>query len=263
MSISFAVGNRRVRFAGKTDVGKVRAHNEDDLFIPSDMAVAAISDGMGGHACGEVASRITVETIERYYRSSSSVEAPTWPFRLPQIEVERNRMTTAIKLANSEIFDQAAADPDKKGMGCTVDAIYFAQGRLYIGHVGDSRAYRFRAGQLTQLTEDHSLLNDYRRIKEMAEAEIEAFPHKNVVVRALGLAEHVAVDVIVDEYHLDDIFLLCSDGLTDLIDDAEICDIIEKRGKRLDGACDALVDAANEAGGRDNITAVLIQILEG
>ena len=262
MSISFAVGNRRIRFAGKTDVGRVRAHNEDDFMLPEEMACCAISDGMGGHACGEVASMIAVQTIEKYYRRTCEEETPTWPFFLPPIEVERNRMVTAIKLANSEIYDQAAADPNKKGMGCTVDAMYFSQGRFYIGHVGDSRGYRFRAGQLTQLTEDHSLLNDYRRVKEMSDAEIEAFPHKNVVVRALGLTEHVAVDVVVDEYALGDIFLLCSDGLTDMLDDSVICEIIEKRQNRLDGVCEALIDAANEAGGKDNITAVLMHVLE-
>jgi protein phosphatase len=262
MSISFLVGNRRVRFAGKTDVGRVRAHNEDDLLLPQEMALCAISDGMGGHACGEVASRITVETIERHYRRTAEEEAPTWPFRLPQIEIERNRMVSAIKMANSEIFDQAAADSQKKGMGCTVDALYFAQGRFYVGHVGDSRVYRFREGQLTLVTEDHSLLNDYRRMKEMSAAEIEAFPHKNVVVRALGLSEHVAVDVIVDEYLLGDTFLLCSDGLSDMLDDDEICEVMQKRASRLDGACSALIDAANEAGGKDNITAMIVQVVE-
>lgn len=262
MSISFLVGNRRVRFAGKTDVGRVRAHNEDDLLIPQELALCAISDGMGGHACGEVASRITIETIEKHYRRTIDEEAPTWPFRLPQIEIERNRMITAIKLANSEIFDQAAADREKKGMGCTVDAIYFAQGRFYVGHVGDSRVYRYRAGQLSQVTEDHSLLNDYRRMKEMTSAEIAAFPHKNVVVRALGLTEHVYVDVIVDEYHLGDMFLLCSDGLTDMLSDDEIREVLVKRATRVDSACAALIDAANDAGGKDNITAMLVEVVD-
>lgn len=262
MSISFAVGHDRVRFAGKTDVGRQRSHNEDNLLIPEEVAVAVVSDGMGGHACGEVASEITVKVIGDYYKQTAAEGPRTWPFRLPLVELEKNRMATAIKLANSEIFDQAAADPAKKGMGCTVEAIYFAQGRFYVGHVGDSRVYRIRNGTLQLITEDHSLLNDWRRMKAMNADEIRRFPHRNVVVRALGLGEHVAVDVYVEEYMIGDIYLLCSDGLNDMLEDDEILSIVEAKKKRLDGACAALVDAANEAGGKDNVTVLLAQVLE-
>lgn len=262
MSISFAVGPDRVRFAGKTDVGRVRALNEDNLLIPEELPLAVVSDGMGGHACGEVASQITVDAIGAYYRHTAGSEPRTWPFRVPQIEVERNRMTTAIKLANSEIFEAAAADQEKSGMGCTVEALYFAQGRAYIGHVGDSRVYRIRNGAIQLITEDHSLLNDWRRMKEMTEDEIRNFSHRNVVVRALGLAERVGVDVIVEEYAVDDIYLMCSDGLNDMLEDAEILELVEAKKKRLDGACGALIDAANEAGGKDNVTVLLAHVLE-
>ena len=148
-------------------------------------------------------------------------------------------------------------------MGCTVEAIFFHQGRFYIGHVGDSRVYRIRGGAIQQLTEDHSLLNDWKRMKDMSGDEIRNFPHRNVVVRALGLAESVYVDVIIEEYKIDDIYLMCSDGLNDMLDDEQILDIVEKKKKRLDGACQALVDAANEAGGKDNITALMAHVLEG
>jgi serine/threonine protein phosphatase PrpC len=262
VSISFAVGQDRVRFAGKTDVGRVRDHNEDNFLIPDEVPIAVVSDGMGGHACGEVASEITVEAIGKYYKITAEEGSRTWPFRLPQVETERNRMITAIKLANSEIFDTAAAEADKKGMGCTVEAIYFSQGRLYVGHVGDSRVYRIRGGAIQLLTEDHSLLNDWRRMKEMSGDEIRNFPHRNVVVRALGLAEHVAVDVIVEEYQVGDVYLMCSDGLNDMLEDDEILEIVESKKKRLDGACAALVDAANEAGGKDNVTVLLAHVLE-
>ena len=262
MSISFAVGHDRVRFAGKTDVGRQRSHNEDNLLIPEEVAIAVVSDGMGGHACGEVASEITVKVIGDYYKQTA-IEGPrTWPFRLPLVELEKNRMATAIKLANSEIFDQAAADPAKKGMGCTVEAIYFSQGRFYVGHVGDSRVYRIRNGSLQIITEDHSLLNDWRRMKAMSADEIRRFPHRNVVVRALGLGEHVNVDVYVEEYQIGDIYLLCSDGLNDMLEDEQILAIVESKKKRLDGACSALIDAANEAGGKDNITVLMAQVLE-
>lgn len=263
MSISFAVGRDRVRFAGKTDVGRVRSHNEDNLLIPEEIPLAVVSDGMGGHACGEVASQITVDVIGEFYRRTAEEKARTWPFRVPQIEIEKNRMTLAVKLANSQIFDTAAAEKDKKGMGCTVESIFFAQGRFYIGHVGDSRVYRIRNGSIQLMTEDHSLLNDWKRMKEMSGDEIRNFPHRNVVVRALGLAEHVAVDVVVEEYAIDDIYLMCSDGLNDMLEDDEILEIVEAKKKRLDGACSALVDAANEAGGKDNITVLLAHVLEG
>lgn len=259
MSISFLVGNQRIRFAGKTDIGQMRALNEDNLLVPSEMALGVVSDGMGGHACGEVASELTVETIDEYYKRTQDDVPSTWPLRMPQMELEQDRIRAAIKLANSRIFETAAAEADKKGMGCTVDAVYFAQERAYIGHVGDSRVYRIRHGQLEQITEDHSLLNDYKRMKEMSGDEVQNFPHKNVVVRALGLAEQVRVDVLVEEAMLGDLYLLCSDGLTDMLTDEEILAIVEKY-ERLDSACGKLIEAANEAGGKDNITALLVRV---
>ena len=161
-------GRHRIRFAGKTDVGRVRDHNEDDFLLPSELPVAAVADGMGGHACGEVASEIAIGTVDDHYRRTGEESPPRWPFRLTQPQVERDRMTTAIKLANAKICRAGLEDAEKKGMGCTIDAIYFKQGRVYIGHVGDSRVYRVRDGHITQITEDHSLLNDYRRMKEMS-----------------------------------------------------------------------------------------------
>lgn len=259
MSISFMVGNQRIRFAGKTDIGQVRALNEDNILLPTEMALGVVSDGMGGHACGEVASQLTVETIDEYYKRTQEDIPPSWPMRMPQMEIECDRITTAIKLANSRIFETAAAEADKKGMGCTVDAIYFAQERAYIGHVGDSRVYRVRHGVLEQITEDHSLLNDYKRMKEMSGDDVQNFPHKNVVVRALGLAEQVRVDVLVEEAEIGDLYILCSDGLTDMLSDDEVLEIVNKY-ERMDSACTKLVEAANEAGGKDNITALLVRV---
>jgi protein phosphatase len=261
MSISFLVGRNRIRFAGKTDVGQVRAHNEDNLLVPTEMPLAVVADGMGGHACGEVASEIAVQTIDTFYRRTEDEGAPTWPLRLPQLQVERDRMATAVKLANSEIHDTGQADESKKGMGTTVDAIFFDQGRYYVGHVGDSRVYRLRGGKLQLVTEDHSLLNDYRRMKEMSGDEVKNFPHKNVVVRALGLNDHVFVDVYVDQFEMGDVFLMCSDGLSDMLEDDALLEIIQAN-ERLDSACTKLINAANDAGGKDNITAVLIRVEE-
>ena len=259
MSISFQVGTQRIRFAGKTDVGQVRALNEDSILIPKDLALGIVSDGMGGHACGEVASALAVETIESFYRNNAELSAPTWPLRVPQIDIERDRMASAIKLANTRIFQAGREDAGKKGMGCTVDAMYVNQGRCFIGHVGDSRVYRLRGGQLGLVTEDHSMLNDYRRMKNMTDEEIANFRHKNVVVRALGLGEEVGVDVLVEEAIVGDRYLLCSDGLNDMIDDQAIAEIL-RLDKRLDAIAGKLVDAANEAGGKDNISALIVTI---
>ena len=188
MSISFLDNGLRIRFSGKSDIGRVRDHNEDDILLPSEIPIAAVSDGMGGHACGEVASHLAVETVDNYYARTCAEAPPNWPFRMPQLQIERDRMTSAIKLANTRIHETGLGDPSKKGMGCTLDAIYFSQGRCYIGHVGDSRVYKIRGNQITQVTEDHSLLNDYRRMREMSGDELDNFGYKNVVVRALGLS---------------------------------------------------------------------------
>lgn len=262
MSISFRDGQSRIRFTGKTDVGRVRDHNEDNILLPTEIPLAAVSDGMGGHACGEVASTIAVQTVEGFYAQTVPEAATTWPFRMPQMQLERDRMTAAVKLANTRIHETGLNDPSKKGMGCTLDAIYFTQGRIYIGHVGDSRVYRVRGGQITQLTEDHSLLNDYRRMREMSGDDIDNFGYKNVVVRALGLAANVFVDVLVEEYARGDIYLLCSDGLSGMLDDQLIKDNVI-RFESIDTAANQLVSLANEAGGVDNISAVVVRIEAG
>ena len=259
MSISFIDGNSKIRFSGVTDVGRVRDHNEDNFLIAEDLPLAVVSDGMGGHASGEVASQITVDTLRRYYTDTHETGADTWPFPMPSLHVERDRMTVSIKLANTIIHDTGKRDPSKKGMGCTADAIYFSQGRFFIGHVGDSRVYRIRGAQIQLLTEDHSLLNDYKRMKAMSGEEAENFPHKNVVVRALGLAPQVFVDILVEEYQQGDLYLLCSDGLTDMLDDETILSTVT-RFQSIDTATQTLVQQANEAGGVDNITALVVRV---
>ena len=248
-----------IQYWAGTDVGRKRSDNEDNFLIDKNLRLFVVADGMGGHASGEVASQITVDTLKRYYTDTSETGVETWPFRMPPLHVERDRMTVSIKLANTQIHETGKRDPSKKGMGCTVDAIYFSQGRFYVGHVGDSRVYRIRGNQISLITEDHSLLNDYKRMKEMTGEETENFAHKNVVVRALGLAPQVFVDVIVEEYAVGDIYLLCSDGLCDMLDDATMLATIT-RFQSVDTATKTLVQQANEAGGVDNITALIARI---
>ncbi len=166
---------------------------------------------------------------------------------------------TAIKLANVKIHEQAQRDQACKGMGTTIVSALFRDDGIIIGHVGDSRVYRVRDGGITQITEDHSLINDYIKMKRMTAEEASSWPHKNVIVRALGMKESVQVDVRTEQPRLGDCYLLCSDGLSGMISDETILDIVLAE-RDLDRAAELLIAAANNAGGKDNITVVLARI---
>ena len=199
--------------AGKTHVGMKRAHNEDSLRICREENLFIVADGMGGHASGEVASQMSVETLAEFFRATSEDDEITWPYKMDKDRrYDESRVVTGIKLSNRRIFESAARDARLKGMGTTIVATFFTQDGCYIGHVGDSRVYRHRNGRLVQLTEDHSLLNDYIKMRQLTPEEIEAFPHKNVIVRALGMKETVQVDVLQESPEQGDVYLLCSDS---------------------------------------------------
>ncbi|MBI4509807.1 MAG: Stp1/IreP family PP2C-type Ser/Thr phosphatase [Deltaproteobacteria bacterium] len=250
----------RVRFAGDTSVGLKRSHNEDSLHLPVDERLVIVADGMGGHASGEVASRMAVDTLVDFFRATSDEQALTWPYKVDrENRAEINRVVTGIKLANLRIHEHAQRDPRCKGMGTTVVAALFLDDSIIIGHVGDSRAYRVRNGSIVQLTEDHSLINDYIKMKRMTAEEAAAWPHKNVIVRALGMKESVQVDVVSEAPQLGDCYVLCSDGLSGMIDDSAIHEIIAHEPD-VDRATERLIGAANTAGGVDNITVVLARI---
>ena len=245
--------------AGRTHVGMKRAHNEDSLRLFREENLFVVADGMGGHASGEVASQMSVETLAEFFRATSEDEEITWPFKMEKgRKYEESRVITGIRLSNRRIYDSAARDTKLKGMGTTIVVTFFVNDTCYIGHVGDSRVYRFRGSELTQLTEDHSLLNDYIKMRQLTPEEIEAFPHKNVIVRALGMKETVQVDVMAERPQPADIYLLCSDGLSGMVGDDEIGRILSKGGE-LDALCDELIEVANDNGGTDNITVILIR----
>ena len=254
----------KLKAAGSTDVGKKRGHNEDNLCLLPEQNLYLVADGMGGHASGEVASQIAVDTVAEFYEETSEDKELTWPYKMEKgLDYEENRMAASIKLANLRIFEKAKNDPSTHhGMGTTIVATYISGDTVYLGHVGDSRIYRLRDKKLEQVTDDHSLLNDYIKMKDLTEEEIENFPHKNVIVRALGMKETVQVDVNSEDPRVGDIYLLCSDGLCDMIKDDEIRDIMVKHKKNLDKCVDKLIKAANENGGNDNITIVLVEIAE-
>ena len=245
--------------AGRTHVGMRRTHNEDSLRLFREENLFIVADGMGGHASGEVASQMSVETLAEFFRATAEDDEITWPYKMDKgRKYEENRVITGIKLSNRRIHEAAARDAKLKGMGTTIVVTFFVNDTCYVGHVGDSRVYRFRAGELTQLTEDHSLLNDYIKMRQLTPEEIEAFPHKNVIVRALGMKETVQVDVMHEAPQTGDIYLLCSDGLSGMVTDEQMEEIMRASGD-LDAYCDRLIEAANENGGTDNITVILIR----
>src|SRR5690606_13761724 len=249
--------NLRIEVAGQTDVGRKRAHNEDNFALLGDYGLYIAADGMGGHASGEVASQLAIETMREFFASTSDDPDRTWPYKMDRDRgYEENRLITGIKLSNLRIFEAAKNNPKQKGMGTTIVAVFVTNEGVYTAHVGDSRVYRVRDGAMEQLTEDHSLLNDYRKMKQLTAEEINNFPHKNVIVRALGMKETVKVDTRFDAPRSGDIILLCSDGLAGPVTDEDIFQIISS-APDLTTATNHLIQRANENGGPDNVTAVL------
>jgi PPM family protein phosphatase len=252
----------RIEVAGHTHVGMKRNHNEDNLLLLPEEQLFCVADGMGGHSSGEIASRIAVDELAEFFKLTSRDQDATWPYKMDKARnYDENRLATGIKLANVRIFERATNDPKYRGMGTTIVSVYFAAAQAYVAHVGDSRVYQLRDGVLTQVTEDHSLLNDYLKAKKLTPEEVEAFPHKNVIVRALGMKDTVQVDLVRLEPQEGDIFLLCSDGLSGMVPDAQIQETL-RQSPTLDLACTQLIDQANAAGGNDNVTCVLARFAE-
>jgi PPM family protein phosphatase len=229
--------------AVRTDTGRQRNANEDSSYTRGTLFVVA--DGMGGAQAGEVASGAAVAAFEG--------ELPPGP---PERVLEQT-----IKLANRTIHEQAKADPELAGMGTTTTAAIVdpATDEVAIGHVGDSRAYRFRAGKLERLTRDHSLVEEMRRKGQLTEAQAEEHPQRSIITRALGPEPEVEVDLQTVPAQAGDVFLICSDGLTTMLDDEHVGRLLG-RASSLEAAAKTLVDEANRAGGRDNITVVLFKL---
>lgn len=248
--------------AGITNVGMKRSHNEDSFFIVEDEGLHIIADGMGGHSSGEIASRMAVETVANFFKSTSNDDEVTWPFKMDKgRDYQENRLVTSIKLANLRIYESAQREAKYRGMGTTIVSVLFKNDEIIIAHVGDSRCYLISGREIRQITEDHSLLNDYIKAKKLTPEELENFPHKNVIVRALGMKETVQVDINRIKPKPQDIFLLCTDGLSGMVKDEEMRDIILANRDNLEKANDLLITRANENGGLDNITSILIKVI--
>ncbi len=253
----------KIRYAGSTHVGMKRSHNEDNFFLLAEENLYIVADGMGGHASGEVASQIAVETLANFFIDTSRDQEITWPFKEDRsLTYDENRLVTGIKLANRRVFETAQSDPRYRGMGTTVVTLLAGATGAYLGHVGDSRGYVVRAGQISQVTEDHSLLNDYLKVHKLTQEEIEHFPHKNVIVRALGMKDTVVVDIKKLDPKPNDVYAICSDGLSGMVPDDQILQGVSENLDDLERACQTLIAKANANGGVDNVTVVLVKFSE-
>ncbi|HZE03714.1 MAG TPA: Stp1/IreP family PP2C-type Ser/Thr phosphatase, partial [Solirubrobacteraceae bacterium] len=229
----------------QTDTGRQRRDNEDSAFVRAPLFVVA--DGMGGAQAGEVASALAVEEFQQALPESGSAE---------------ERLSTRIREANRRIYELSRTEHEHAGMGTTLTAVYVDQDDLAVAHVGDSRAYIFRDRTLTRLTQDHSLVEELVRQGKLTEAQAAEHPQRSIITRALGIEVDVEVDTWTYPARAGDVVLLCSDGLTSMIDEHRITEILRAESE-LERAGNRLIAAANEAGGRDNITVVLFRLEEG
>ncbi|MDD9945519.1 MAG: Stp1/IreP family PP2C-type Ser/Thr phosphatase [Myxococcales bacterium] len=252
----------RTRAVGLTDVGLQRDHNEDTYRCLDEYGLYLVADGMGGHQSGEVASMMAAESMRAFFEATEKDDA-TWPFPIdPNLSLMENRLSAAIKMANKQIFERSCSDQSMQGMGTTVVGLLLSEERrlAYIAHVGDSRAYRVRDGEITLLTRDHSLVNDYlMMMPDMPKEAMDVLP-KNVITRALGMQDSVVVDLGVEDIREGDRFVLCSDGLNGQVPDERILEVVESHGDDLESTVKQLVEESNAAGGDDNVTVVVVSL---
>lgn len=251
----------QITAAGVSDVGQQREHNEDSFAILPEFDLYIVADGMGGHRAGDVASKMATHTIASFFQATQREDA-TWPFHFdPHLTMEENRLITGIRVANKRIFETSARHREVSGMGTTVVGCLVARerNRMYVAHVGDSRCYRVRDGAITQLTRDHSLLNDYLLVMpDLTQEQRDELP-KNVITRALGMQDSVVVDLVPEAPAAGDRYVLCSDGLSGMITDEEILASASAHPDPAELARD-LVARANANGGEDNVTVVVLAI---
>lgn len=249
----------RIRCRGQTDVGRRREKNEDSYLVAEDLGLFVVADGMGGHAGGGTASRIAVETIEAQLRKAWS-EA-NGPF-LRNVPLQESPLPDVLRLAVDTacgaIFRKARDEPELSGMGTTVTALLLRGNDAFFAHVGDSRAYLIRGGFIQQISEDHSLVNEQIKAGVITPEEARHSRFRNVITRSVGFEESVLVDVMGLVAEEGDTFVLCSDGLANLVDDEEIRDAV--LGIPFDDLPGSLIALANERGGDDNITVVCVRL---
>lgn len=251
----------RVRSYGKTDTGLLRSHNEDYLDVDDGNRIYIVADGMGGHNHGEVASRIAVESIHAFITKTADQDS-TLPIAYDvKLHRHSNRLKRSIHIAHDQVLNAIRQDGSLLGMGTTVVGAMLQGDVMAVAHVGDSRAYRMRDGHLELLTQDHTWVNEQVVAGYLSEDQAKSHPLKNVVTRALGGDSEVLVDIAETRVRDGDLFLLCSDGLTTMLNDQDIHRRMVS-GDRLDAICSQLIEDANSRGGFDNITVLLFRVEE-
>ena len=251
-----------IESGARTDLGRVRKNNEDYYSIDSSLQLYVLSDGMGGEAHGEVASKLAVQTVLTHCKQAeNSRTTPIFGESSPEVTERTNRLASAIHLANRKVFETAAANVAQKGMGATIVAAWIDAQRLSIAHVGDSRVYLLRAGSMDQLTADHSLVAEKVRVGILTPQEADASELQSVLTRAVGTNSTVEVDTDEQVLLVGDFVLLCSDGLTRMVTDPEIASTLLTSASAQESA-DRLVDLANDNGGADNVSVIVLSVLQ-
>ena len=250
----------KIRYEAITDVGRKRKGNEDSVFVNPGQNLFVVADGMGGHAAGEVASRLAVDAINDFIELTGGDDEITWPFGLDDtISYDGNRLKTAVRFANKKVLETTKERSEYEGMATTVAAVLLEGDAANLAHVGDSRIYLLRASELSQLTSDHSWINEQIQSGVISADQARSHPLRNVVTRALGGKPDLLVDMQLQPMQPEDVLLLCSDGLTTMLPDDEICRLMAENVADVAQAARALVDAANAKGGEDNITVLLLK----
>lgn len=245
--------------SGMTHIGRIRGKNEDRLLVNDELGLYVVADGMGGHAGGEEASRIAVETIEQVITRLKDDLSATLPYGYEEkIPPPARGLKYSIRLAGEEIYRKARELPEYQGMGTTVTALWLEAEEAHIAHVGDCRGYLLRDGKIEQLTEDHSWVQEQLNAGTISAEEAKGHQLRNIITRSVGFEEDVKIDTYRQDLKLGDIHLLCSDGLSNLVSEAELNEITLPSTPEM--ACQQLVDLANERGGKDNITVVIVRI---
>ena len=245
---------------GRTDVGRRRKANEDNFLVRPELNLFAVCDGMGGHNAGEVASRMAVEALASFVEKSIEEKDITWPWGIDaNLSFDANRLKTAIRLANAEVFKTADTNEELTGMGTTVVAALVAGDTMTVGSAGDSRCYLVRNGQMTQITQDDSWVSAALGEGILNSDDVEKHPLRNVITKAVGARDTIELDIVEQSLQAGDVALLCSDGLHGMVGDDVIAQLLIPGADSLEEITAQLVEAANEAGGKDNVTAVLMR----
>jgi serine/threonine protein phosphatase PrpC len=249
-------------WAVSSDPGLRRTSNEDSFCTRPDVGLFVVADGMGGHVAGEVASRVAVEAIQAFIQETAGADKNrTWPFPFdPALSLEANRLRAAFRLANRRIASAMAESEELRGMATTASAMLVHEDHACVAHVGDSRVYVLRDDELLQITSDHSWVEEQVRAGTLTPTAARHHPWRNVVTRALAGGEDPEVDVTEVAPARGERYLLCSDGLFSVVSDKQIAEILADRSSGLDQVCTRLIAAANEAGGPDNITTLVLQV---